>query len=139
MTKQEKIKEAWNKIGVSVLFGVCIDTGYSETRLKDNIGELLDYHSIAINDIQFEQIGHGKIRYRPYSLKGLEHNNNWIKIESVHDLPKENGLYFVSFTLKGELNSTNFRDFHVGTEDSNFWMANYSHYQPIKMPETPIY
>lgn len=76
MTKEDKIQEAWNKIGVTILYGVCMDTGYSET-IENNISDLLDYHSISINDIDFEKIGGEKIKYRPSCLKGIENNNGW--------------------------------------------------------------
>jgi len=132
MTKKEKIQEAYGEFW-NIVKDWVNENGWCEKRRAMKFEEIKKYCDI-------EYGAYESYWFRPKSLHGIEHNNDWVKIESESDLPKENGLYFVFwYLLKGELNSTSFRDFHVGTEDSKFWMANYSHYQPIKMPKTPIY
>ena len=74
----------------------------------------------------------------PKSLKGIENNNGWIKIESEADLPKESGFYFG-------------KDYEFGTDimyfdfetkkwkDLSGYIQQATHYQPIVKPEPPIY
>lgn len=82
-------------------------------------------------DINSEKLISGS---RPKSLKGIENNNGWIKIESEADLPKE-GYYFVAKN-KTVIETSYFMP------DNDFSLIewrNITHYQPIEKPKLPIY
>ena len=85
----------------------------------------------------------------PKSLKGIENNNGWIKIESEADLPKDdefkfNETFLVYYCCKGCSNmifkgsidkyTLKFRDITNKLEKEKV-----THYQPIVKPEPPIY
>lgn len=76
--------------------------------------------------------------WRCKSLQGIENNNGWIRIESEKDLPKESGLYFGKDYEFGT--DMTFFDFETKKwEDSNGYLQNVTHYQPIEKPKPPIY
>lgn len=79
--------------------------------------------------------------YRPKSLSGIENNNGWISIESVDDLPKEEGQYFVYSKVDWH---PYFRiDVFSGRLSNSIHHVTgkpiFSHYQPIEKPKPPIY
>ncbi len=103
--------------------------------LNDN-GEI-DYWNFDVNNM-----------WRPLTLKGIENNNGWIKIESEKDLPKKSLLFWV------KLNSEGIKEFfHNKTSDgitynrfmpnSEFyieeWMKYVTHYQLAITPPKPLY
>ena len=87
-------------------------------------------------DINSEKLISGS---RPKSLKGIENNNGWIRIESEADLPKE-GMHH-SILLDCEcINGYRNYDVIVFYEvNSKFRKKEISHYQPIEKPKPPIY
>ena len=87
-------------------------------------------------DINSEKLISGS---RPKSLKGIENNNGWMRIESEADLPKE-GMHH-SILLDSEcINGYRNYDVIVFYEvNSKFRKKEISHYQPIEIPKTPIY
>ena len=78
------------------------------------------------------------ISWRLPIINGIENNNGWIKIESEKDLPKVSGLYFGKDYEFGT--DMMYFDFETKKwEDSNGYLQNVTHYQPIKKPKPPIY
>ena len=71
---------------------------------------------------------------RPKSLKGIENNNGWIRIESEADLPKEEGNQYFVF-IKGNIE---IGFYFKGTHQLQ-WLMHVTHYQPIEKPKPPIY
>ena len=74
--------------------------------------------------------------YRPTSLRGIETNNSWIRIESEKDLPSEDCDVFLYFK-DGEIMCDRFL-----LNYKNFATINYihvSHYQPITKPLQPLH
>ena len=121
-----------------------IKKAYSEhwDKVKDYVDEngWASYPNVQKHDYDF-----GKLEFkdgctflRPESLKGIENNNGWIKIESEKDLPKDNKDYWVMTNMK---------------EDSIQQLSNLisirclnlvknikvTHYQQIEKPKPPIY
>lgn len=86
MTKEEKIQEAWKNWKYIAIDGGVDDNGW--TNYAQNYG------SFPINDFDQQQCLTGAT-IRPISLRGIENNNGWTKIESEEDLPKEEGTYEV--------------------------------------------
>lgn len=82
MTKQEKIQEAYGENWELVKNNVN-QNGW----IKDREFDFKDF-----KPMEWQTTDHDDEWYdtrRPISLKGIENNNDWIKIESVDDLPKE--------------------------------------------------
>ena len=94
MTKQEKIKEAWQFENI-------------ETNQINNLNLLI-----------------------PSSIKGIETNNGWIKIESEEQRFPDEDLWICNF-------NGNEQPFIHNAYD--FIPEKYTHYQPIEKPELPIY
>src|SRR5690606_6436052 len=84
----------------------------------------------------------GRVCWRPKSLKGIETNNGWIKIESEADLPKSEKLgdAKLCFIKSDEYNEIGVGNFSFGTFKTLYGndYSNITHYQPITKPEPPI-
>jgi len=125
MKKQEKIKEAYGEYK-----GRIDDNGWTNFMAIEYFGS---------NNLD-SKIHKGEVLiYRPKSLKGIENNNGWIRIESEKDFPKDDCIcYFVLKSNKAMLTGY-FRngcfDYSLRYYDEN----EVTHYQPIQKPEPPIY
>lgn len=133
MTKQDKIKEAW---------------GQYYQLVKNELDEHGRYSYYDDNSIkrksklwQFENIETHKISNLnlliPSSIKGIENNNAWIKIESESDLPKETGHFWVCNKINNQI-EVDYMDWDYES-NAERWMEFNSHYQPIVQPKPPIY
>ena len=131
--KQEAIKNAygeyWEQLTTETKQIALLNNGWLHYNLiTDDTGTLLNCIEME-RDIDY---------YRPKSLQGIENNNGWIKIESEKDLPKVSGLYFGKDYEFGT--DMMYFDFETKKwEDSNGYLQNVTHYQPIKKPKPPIY
>ena len=126
--KQEAIKNAYGEYWEKVKDDVDND-GYIDNSIpKFRFGQLKNLDLEYKNDVLF----------RPKSLQGIENNNGWVKIESEKDLPKVSGLYFGKDYEFGT--DMMYFDFETKNwEDSNGYLQNVTHYQPIEKPKPPIY
>ena len=126
MTKQEKIKEAW---------------GEYYYKIKNELDEHGRYNYFDLDSIkrkyklwQFENIETNQINNLnlliPSSIKGIETNNGWIKIESEEQRFPDEDLWICNF-------NGNKQPFIHDAYD--FIPEKYTHYQPIEKPELPIY
>lgn len=70
----------------------------------------------------------------PKSLKGIDTNRGWNKIESKDDLPND-GYYFVMYKNGKMSDCPKNSEF----EDDNYWLLNITHYQPVIKPLPPLY
>lgn len=132
MTKEEKIKEAWGK-------------DFPKNKGVDGNGWSIGvfwYEDFDFKKFDTIEISHGYYNIRPESLKGIENNNGWIKIESEADLPKECAEYDV---IK---NKTITKATYIGKDrwfvpDNDFPKTTnihgITHYQPSLKPKPPIY
>lgn len=123
MTKEEKIKECW---------------GANYEAFKEHIDEngiaiypYFQKHEMIEDVRPLDLIGSN---FRPKSLRGIENNNGWIKIESEADLP-EYGYYEVIKRNTGE---------HIRASLNNEFRTTslahyYSHYKPIVKIDLPLY
>lgn len=124
MTKEEVIKQAYG------CESSLIDENGWATYAVDELGEF----GIEPSGY-YETRNHvdGVYEWRPKSLKGLETNNGWIKIESEQDLPNMHGSdYWVM--LNGKIRMLN-----RNMNNDTFWKSNVTHYQPIIKPIKPLY
>ena len=126
--KQEAIKKAYSEYWEKVKDYVYNDGWIDNSIPKFRFGQLKNLDLEYKNDVFF----------RPKSLQGIENNNGWIKIESEKDLPKVSGLYFGKDYEFGT--DMMYFDFETKKwEDSNGYLQNVTHYQPIEKPKPPIY
>lgn len=126
MKKEEKIKEAWGELWNS----------FNDSAKKcalDNDGHVASILQNGLNK-DFTEFDTALVSWRPKSLKGIENNNGWIKIESEDDLPKKgSNCYFI---LKNGVSGI-----FVDLDDSEYLTLRNrgTHYQPIVKPKPPIY
>lgn len=128
MTKIEKIQEAygenWEKVKDFVY-----ENGWCSTRKN------IDFENIR-QSFEIEYKRFTTYHWRPISLKGIETNRGWIKIESEADLPKTEDEFWV-FDNKGNCEKLIKQ---IGLDSNSYWwMKNVTHYQPIIKPLPPIY
>lgn len=115
MTKQEKIKQVYAEY-------------YSECNPDEN-GWTKWTNSSRFSDLEFNAENN---LMRPLSLKGIEDNYGWIKIESYIDLPREKGT--THWVKVGGI--TMLRKYNDNT--LSFW-REVTHYKPLEQPKSPIY
>lgn len=72
---------------------------------------------------------------RPKTLKGIEDNNGWTKIESEDDLPTDKTTQYSACKDKKIFQST----VNCGTVKHWFNIGKITHYQPIKKQLEPLY
>lgn len=147
MTKEEKIKEAWGGI---------IDSNIDENGWVDT--QILSCEKRGIKFEQCKKRSNMDLVFlnRPLSLKGIEDNNGWIKINSEDDLPKSNiDCFFVVYTPEGYSNSGSTisigryikgKNIMSGQEnyftiDNFFYMRSprVTHYKEISKPNLPLW
>ena len=76
---------------------------------------------------------------RPKSLKGLEKNNGWTKIENESDLPTI-GEYYTIASFDNSIVEREFPHPKFSLEFNKEWWLKYiTHYQQIIKPENPLY
>jgi len=134
MTKEKKIESEWDKLIPNSQLDICKNTGFVITYCINGIDDLIDNSVVKESDIEFEYLESDLIKWRPKSLKGIENNNGWIKIESEADLPKESGFYYVV-----DSDSKEVTDRYFEIENYDYFRQFSTHYQPIRKPELPIY
>lgn len=142
MTKKEIIIKSRMDLKINAPYGICDNTGFATTYCENGISDILDDINISLDDLDTNSDGFGIINWRPKSLKGIENNNGWIKIESEDDLPKDIINCFV-FTQIGIFVNTPviynpIRNVFSDGINFLFW-KKFSHYHPIQKPEPPIY
>ena len=139
MTNQEAIQNAygeyWKQVKDYVDGNGWCDSYNALFLYNDSLNDLFEQSKPFRNGMSTP-----KFWIRPKSLKGIENNNQWIKIESESDLPKDNeDCWFIekqNNTFIGYYNNI-YKEFR-----SNNFHWNYkeiTHYQPITKPLNPLY
>ena len=121
--KQEAIKNAYWEYWENVKDYVDNDGWINNSIPKFTFGQLKNLDLEYKNDIFF----------RPKSLKGIENNTGWIKIESEDDLPKESFNYWI---FQSDLRAVTMKDFY---DNKKYYGVKATHYRPIVKPKPPIY
>ena len=141
MNKQEVIRKAWGDIFCLVEeyltedgYALFKDNSMRQAVFWDN-GDYDAFDTVDINGYNGESVGIDL--FRPKSLKGIEHNNHWIKIESKEDLPQDLTDVFV-FDDDGDITQYTFGICHK-TDWSLVKTQGITHYTPITKPLKPIY
>lgn len=137
-TKEEVIKEAWGdlySLGVGIDENGWLRGDYLENKTKDILKtkDCIEVKRRAMHDLGFYD---SSIEiFRPKSLKSIENNNGWIRINSEEDLPK-NGNYWVIYNDDTISDCVKENELF---EDDEYWLKNITHYQPINKPQPPLY
>lgn len=132
MTKQEVIKQAygeyWDKVKDFVN-----ENGWCDVSMYSMIKNIKPEFSEIENEI-------GQFDIRPISLKGIENNNGWIKIESENDLPKDD-YTLCHYIVNGKIEIGEYMNLHFDRPKQNelFYYKSVTHYQPIVKPQPPLY
>jgi len=138
MTKQEKIKDVYQKLGFiwSKIEHLVTEEGVLILPSPDLKYSLEGYENLVADKEKFSSFGKEGLKLQPSSLKGIYNNNGWIHIESEIDLPKEDCSCIVIFD-NGEIDVQrffiNYKDF------ANTPYKYITHYQVVKLPSPPIY
>ncbi|WP_313266529.1 hypothetical protein [Sphingobacterium sp.] len=125
-SKQEVIQEAW-VIAVGV-------ERYESIKDELVLDGFLHFQPSSLKDTDTKIID-GLPFYRPKSLAGIETNNNWIRIESDADLPKEDGDYFVVWKVGDDVQVS---AVSYDVDQPEYWHG-VTHYQAVIKPLPPIY
>lgn len=152
MNKQEVIRKAFNnvlqkvsyKYKKQVLDNIAED-GWCEMFDSDNnlispsFKKLGFSYEFSERHIETKQLGDA-CYWRPKSLRGIEMNNSWTKIENEADLPKESGDYW-TYEKNGSIGIRFFMSIAQtwGNHEMEVKEPNVTHYQPITKPLKPIY
>lgn len=134
MDKQEAIKQAWGDDRFNILSPKINDNGWLDEDY------LINKQEFNLSDCDTENgayLGLDDLTtyYRPKSLKGIEHNNGWTKIESVSDLPKTSGTKYKVVLADGSMEETDIN--YSLREVYNLWKI--THYKQIKKDLPPLY
>lgn len=138
MTKKEIIIKAWMDLNIETPFGICDKTGWVHGYFCNGVNDIEAEYGAEITDLidyDIDMSGVGK--FRPKSLRGIENNNGWIKIETVNDFPIENIQCYVI----NNIGRIQFAEFEL--ENQRFYVDNQkmypTHYYPIVRPDFPLY
>lgn len=85
------------------------------------------------------RINKSTVGYRPHSLRNIENNNHWIKIENIEDLPEETDTFFFAWK-KGELIGIYLKEpLNRDRCFMQFVEDEITHLRPIDNPLPPIF
>lgn len=138
MTKTETIIKHWADLNIDALLGICTNTGWYCGLFCNGIDDIIELYGDGIVDLIDLEIDHDGIgKFRPKSLRGIEDNNGWIKIEKVEDLP-DYDTYLVVMRKNGSIVKQNIGRWLGETHDI-LEVEKCSHYKPIEEEEKPLY
>ncbi|WP_312208312.1 hypothetical protein [Empedobacter sp.] len=122
MTKEELIKEAWG----GVFNPHICENGWFNMWYLQHVPNMEKFLDKTEYDIINKCV-------RPKSLRGIEHNNGWIKIEE--GLPKEQGKY-LTYRKNGIMTEEHF---YLVTPYAWEKFYGVTHWKPIDKQKPPIY
>lgn len=129
MTKQEKIKEAYGKYYEEMNPWIDEKGWFNKNAFYQKEFTFLKYEKI---DLLFHHKGDFMI---PTSIKEIENNNGWTKIESINDLPNIKGEYII-FKYGNAYTTTWISDDIYETPE---YFKRYSHWRIKDKILEPIY
>ena len=127
MTKQETIKQHY--------ITEFINSGMSEQEAEQKWEHSEEF--INPDDGYFQN---REEYYRPISLRGIETNNSWIRVESEKDLPKEYDYFHLKLQSGDEIIAYNsmHRRLFVDCDDEIEYRF-ITHYAPIEKKSPPLH
>ena len=136
MTRKEIIIKAWMDLNIETPFGICDKTGWVHGYFCNGIDDIINDYGDITDKIDYDIDMSGVGKFRPKSLHGIENNNGWVKIESIEDLPKENGLKCL-FLNKNNMHTTYISDDVL--YDSDWFFRRYTHWKIKNEFKYPLY
>lgn len=134
MTKEEKIKEAYGELYPKKQNHIREDGSIDSYYLSGDDKKSIDFETT--------KIGRGYYYVRPKSLKGIENNNGWIKIESEEDLPEQGGEYTV-FRMSKKSRATYCKNDRWMIPENDYPKTTFqhgiTHYRKKEIIPNPIY
>ncbi len=128
LSKQKKIKDVWGELYEKYKDRISLIDGYIHHRSNKVYDECKSLFEISFHP-------HYVSIFRPKSLKGIEDNNGWIKIDNEEDLPKKK----CDLLVYPEFENQFVFHFYNDKKCKEVLMQNHTHYQPIEKPKPPIY
>ena len=127
MTKQETIKNHY--------ITEFINSGMSQQEAEQKWEHIEEF--INLDDGYFQN---QEEYYRPISLRGIETNNSWIRVESEKDLPKEYDYFHLKLQSGDEIIAYNsmHRRLFVDCDDEIEYRF-ITHYAPIEKKSPPLH
>ena len=127
MTKQETIKNHY--------ISEFINSGMSQQEAEQKWEHIEEF--INPDDGYFQN---REEYYRPISLRGIETNNSWIRVESEKDLPKEYDYFHLKLQSGDEIIAYNsmHRRLFVDCDDEIEYRF-ITHYAPIEKKSPPLH
>ncbi len=148
MTKQEFIKNTYINLGFNweLSHSFVDENGWVYFKIDSSgISNNLNYHDdfkIDRADVDIKAVWYVRnyFYWRIRTLKDIDDNNGWIKINSIDDLPKpENGFDYYQILIKDkEIISVDDYWAKDKRKDQE-WLVNYSHYKEIPKTDLPLY
>lgn len=124
MTKEKKIREAYEEISLPFNENIIYDNGW--TKIKPG------QYSSKYDVVDLLKLTKHVHSIRPKSLSGIENNNGWIRITDVEKVPTENCWIYKEWI----------GDMFIGyfyNEYGHNVHKDATHYQPIVKPKPPLY
>jgi hypothetical protein len=135
MSKEEKIKEVYEKLGFD--WDICskyiTENGVLILPTPDLKNTLKGYENLVKDKTKFSAFGKEGLKLQPSEISGIYSNNGWIKIESESDLPK------IDFITQYWLTDGVSTWIETITLNHKIGREKVTHYQPIIKPQPPIY
>lgn len=139
MNKKQAIQEAYGDLWETVKDHVAVN-GWVLSRDVPGIRDMIGNAEMIIDTP-------GSPAYRPKSLKGIEDNNGWKRINSEADLPESAGTYHVIVSLNSYSQGKTIDKIRLDHLDImpvagkvwKFYNGLVTHWQPIVEPEKPLY
>lgn len=122
MTKEEKIKEEYLKLGLPFNENIIFDNGW--LKIKPGL------YSSKYDDLDLLKMTNHVHSIRPKSLKGIENNNGWTELKGIkNEITHEGDIWILNKYGNIEL-----------WLESQFLAIGYAtHYKPIVKPNLPLY
>ena len=140
MTRKEIIIKAWMDLNIETPFGICDKTGWCTGILQNEVYFFDSEYIDIVDKIDSIIQNDGFAKFRPKSLRGIENNNGWIKIESEESLPKEYDFYDACcFSEKFPKDVPMFYGCNLPDLRNYFIEELITHYRPIVKHDYPIF
>ena len=113
---------------------------FMNTGLTDQLAEQKWEHSEEFINLDDGYFQNREEYYRPISLRGIETNNSWIRVESEKDLPKEYDYFHLKLQSGDEIIAYNsmHRRLFVDCDDEIEYRF-ITHYAPIEKKSPPLH
>ncbi len=129
MTKEEKIKSEYEKLGLPFNENIIVDNGW--LKIKPGL------YSSKYDDLDLLKLTNHVHSIRPKTLKGIENNNGWTKLESEKDLPERNDEQEYYWIHEGSIHEMRLDPCHY--EKPSVILNHYTHWRKKEEIPYPVF